>query len=90
MDSNHLIFGKINPEIITGYENIRDNLGKVKIIDARWRILEVQFVLLNQDILLSILIGVKISKKMVLSKMMRNYQKCMNPKVNRYLLSRGI
>ena len=27
--------GKINPEIITGYENIRDNLDSLKILDAR-------------------------------------------------------
>ncbi len=27
--------GTINPSIITGYENIRDNLDKLKIIDAR-------------------------------------------------------
>ena len=27
--------GKINPSIITGFENIRDNLDKLKIIDAR-------------------------------------------------------
>jgi len=27
--------GKINPSIISGFENIRDNLDKLKIIDAR-------------------------------------------------------
>ncbi len=27
--------GKINPEIITGFEHIRDNLDNLKIIDAR-------------------------------------------------------
>ena len=37
MDSNHLTFtGKIvNPEIIAGFENIRDNLDSLKILDAR-------------------------------------------------------